>query len=353
MEQPIQEKNVSSILVKLGLIVLILIGLFTTFASGYVLSTLLSKEKGTASAPKSSSSNTSGSVTSQSEDSTKFLPGKHYFEETIIAVTKDKPEITIAGTVTRIEQDTNYVQRSRLSYNDGKGWNRFSDSKKTADSTIVSDNLVKQWNTHIDSSRVLKQTVDGELSAGDSDIRFSTGNLENEITIRSLPGYTKFMSHGNGTISVNGETRDAYVLYTRIYSLNASEIQFYTDPFGLTTDWVAFWDEQGNFYHIDKTTVDKPTPTYQTHQIGVMDALGNVVSKTFSVDVTRDSQNPPVQYTIKLNDPVGVTLQFNRINGINKDSSGSFTWYMGNIQGTAEKDGQKIQGVGLVEYIHH
>lgn len=46
--------------------------------------------------------------------------------------------------------------------------------------------------------------------------------MENEIGIRSLPGYTKFMSEGDGTIIINGEPFESYVLYTRIYSSNSS-----------------------------------------------------------------------------------------------------------------------------------
>lgn len=349
---------------KFFILAVVIIGFITTFASGYILSQMISTEKNVTTATKPQAKNIPYVANSTpyptannpqvEQDSTKFLPGKHYFDDTIMIVTKDKPQINLVATVTRAEQDKNYAQSTRVSYYDGANWTRQSASKTAQDSTIISNNLVKSWNTTIDPSRVLKQTAQGEITINNSSLVFSTGVLQNEIGIRSLPGYTKFISNGTGTLTVNGVSHQVYILYTRIYSLNASEIQFYNQPFGVTTDYIAFWDSQGNLYHVDATGVDKPTPTYQTHQLGIMEDVIGAVTKTFSVTVNRDSKNPPEKYTVSLNSPIGATLNFNRVNGINKAPNGSFTWYMGNIEGTVKKaNGEILNGIGLVEYIHN
>lgn len=349
---------------KIFIIVIVIIGFTTTFVSGYLLSRLFATEQNVTTGTNPQTKNipyikdatpypTSNNPQVE-QDSTKFLPGKHYFDDTIVIVTKDKPQINLVATVTRAEQDNNYAQSTRVSYYDGSNWTRQSASKTSQDSTIVSNNLVKSWNTAIDPSRVLRQTAQGEITINNSSLIFSTGVLQNEIGIRSLPGYTKFISNGTGTLTVNGVAHQAYILYTRIYSLNAAEIQFYNQPFGVTTDYIAFWDTQGNFYHVDATSVDKPTPTYQTHQLGIMEDTNGAIEKTFSVTVNRDSKNPPEQYVATLNSPIGATLKFNRVNGINKAPNGSFTWYMGNIEGTVQRpNGESLSGIGLVEYIHN
>ena len=352
-------------LLKILIIVIIIAGFISTFAGGYVLANVLSSEKNvtTESMPPTHVTNipylrqTTPYPTvnnpQTAQDSTKFLPGKQYFEDTIMLVTKDKPQLTLVATVDRVEQDTDYAQSTRVSYYDGSNWTRQSDSKAIPDSTIVSNNLVKSWSIYIDPSRVLKQTAQGDITLPNASAHFVTGVLQNEIGIRSLPGYTKFISNGTGALTLNGTAHPAYVLYTRIYSLNASEIQFYNQPFGVTTDWIAFWDTQGNFYHIDATSVDKPTATYQTHQLGISEDSNGSVSKTFSLSINRDSKNPPTHYSASMNAPIGTTLVFDRINGINKAPNGSFTWYMGNIVGTVQKpNGQSIQGIGVLEYIH-
>ena len=335
---------------KIVFLVVILIGFVTTFVSGYFLSTLLSSEKNITTKPLPT---TNTNISPMPQNSTKFLPGKHYFDDTVMLITKDKPQITLVATVTRAEQESNYAQDTRVSYYDGNTWTRQSDSATTSDSTIVNGNLVKSWNITIDPSRVLKQTAHGEITINNASLSFSTGVLQNEIGIRSLPGYTKFISNGNGTLVINGVPHQVYVLYTRIYSLNASDIQFYNQPFGVTTDWIAFWDTQGNFYHIDATSVDKPTQIYQTHQLGIMESSNGSVSKTFTVSINRNAKNPPDEYTVTLNNPISTVLSFKRVNGINKAPDGSFTWYMGNIEGIVKKsNGETLQGIGLAEYIH-
>jgi hypothetical protein len=212
---------------------------------------------------------------------------------------------------------------------------------------------VKSWVINTDPSRVLKQTVQGDIAIDSNSLKFNTAILQNEIGIRSLPGYTKFMSEGSGILNANGTNYPVYVIYTRIYSLNAQEIQFYTQPFGLTTDWIAFWDNSGNFYHIDSTSVDKPTPTYQTHNLAVLKDVNGAITKSFDLSINRGTKNPPEQYSVMINNPINATLNFNRINGVNKAANSTYTWYMGDIEGTVQKEnGEKINGIGLVEYIH-
>lgn len=362
-----EEESSSKHMPKIFIVIMVIIGFITTFVSGYFISRLLSSEQnittgyGAITQTKITPPiiNATPYPTSNNpqivQDTTKFLPNKHYFDDTIVLVVKEKPNIALVATVTRAEQESNYAQSTRVSYFDGKNWTRQSASKTTSDSTIVSNSLVKTWNTVIDPSRVLKQTVDGQITINNSLLSFSTGVLQNEIGIRSLPGYTKFMSQGSGSLTINGTSYPAYILYTRIYSLNATEIQFYNQPFGVTTDWIAFWDTKGNFYHVDETSVDKPTPTYQTHQLGIMeDGISGAVTKTFNVSVLRDSKNPPTDYTVSMNSPVNSTLNFKRVSANNKAPNGSFTWYMGNIEGSVKNSsGEVLDGIGIAEYIHN
>lgn len=342
---------------------IVVIGFITTFTSGFVLSSLLSSEK-------SLKNNQNGKITptpkevsttpkllpenpAVPQDSTKFLPGKHYYDDTIMLVTKDAPQLTLIATATRGEQEQGYIQSTRVSYFDGKNWTRLSDSKNTQDSTIVAGKLLKNWLVNIDPSRVLKQSVTAEVTFNNNDLAVISNTLLNEIGMRSLPGYTKFISQGTATLTVNGTLHEAHILYSRIYSENAADIQFYTQPFGLTTDWLAFWDDQGNFYHIDTTSVDKPTPIYQTHEIGVMEDSKGGVYKSFNLKVTRDGKNPPENYTFFIDYPVSSTLTLSRVNGVNKAPDGSYTWYLGNVEGTVTGAGGQAQnGVGIVEYIH-
>lgn len=334
--------------IKIFILVFVLAGFISAFIGGYFISSLLSQEKNISYSDSVKPISPTPSPTNSPEipeDSTKFEPGKHYYDDTVMIITKETPQKTLVATVNRNEKNGDYLQTTRTSFHDGSKWTRKSENKSTKNSTIVSGNLVKDWNLNIDPSRVLKQTFNGSMQIDNNSLTFSSEVLQNEISVRSLPGYTKFMSEGDGTFSINGTNYQAHILYTRIYSENASDIQFYEDPFGLTTDWIAFWDNQGNFYHIDSTFVDKPTEKYQTHQLGILKKSDGSVNKTFDVKVSRNEKDPPDSYTVTLGTPINNTIQFNRINAVNKAPNGSYAWLMGNIEGNT--------GVGLVEYIHH
>jgi len=281
-----------------------------------------------------------------------FAEGKSYFDDTVMMITEERPRRILVATVTRNNQSGEWVENVRASYFDGSVWTRRLASGLATGAEIYSNSLIKRWVVNVDKSRVLKQSASGEIKIDSNLISFETGNLFNEIGMRSLPGYSKFMSTGKGSITINNKKLAAKVLYTRIYSLNSSEIQFYSSPLGLTTDWVAFWDEKGNFYHVDRTEVDKPTPIYETHQIGVQVTKTGFVGKSFGVLVTRDTMIPPEKYSVSLQNPLNTILNFKRVNLIDKAPNSEYDWYMGEIEGEVISSDEKTQGFGIVEYIH-
>lgn len=278
-----------------------------------------------------------------------FIKDKQYFDDTIIAATVEAPHRVVIATATRQETQNGTNQATRISFFDGEKWTRKSITKNYQTSSIYTNDIIWDWNITLDPSRVLKQRVQGTLKIEDNTIEFDTNTIANNIGVRSLPGYTKFMSTGNGSLIINGTSFAANILYTRIYSNNSQEIQFYDAPFGLTTHWLAFWDNQGNFYHIDSTHVDKPTTKYETHELGIMVDSDGRVTKTFEVQVQPDVATPPQVYQVKFGKPINKILNFTTHSSLNKAPSNSYSWYMSNGTGDVEN----IEGFGLVEYIHN
>ena len=276
--------------------------------------------------------------------------GGDYYDDTIMAVTSETPRRLLVATVSRKETEQGAIQGTRVSFFDGHNWTRKILSEKEEDLGINTNSLLEGWKIEIDPSRVLRQTVSGRVTVDETTIGFETGELTNNIGMRSLPGYTKFMSTQDGMVNIDGVKVKAKILYTRIYSSNAAELQFYETPFGLTTNWLAFWDREGNFYHIDRTQVDKATDKYQTHQIGVKVAKDGGVYKTFVVEVTQGEENPPASYEIKLGAPINETVQFVAGESINKAPSNAYQWFMSEGEGQID---QSVSGYGVVEYIHN
>lgn len=331
--------------------ILVIIGFISTFIAGFYSYKLLQPIEVNTNKPISTISPTKIPTTLSPQESTTFLPGKHYFDESIAFVTKNKPYKSVLISVTRLENESDYTQNSRMSFFDGSKWTRKLITHSNNDNAIHSDEIIQTWNHKVDSTRVLKETITGTIEINNTDISFETNTLENEISMRSLPGYTKFMSSGSANITIAGEQYEAYVLYTKIYSFNASDIQFYDTALGVTTDWIAFWDIEGNFYHIDSTFIEKPTDIYKSHQIGVIKDTTGSVSKTFQLSINKDTQNPPSVYDITLGD-LSSSLNLKRLNQLDKDPSGTYDWYMGMVEGEAQINGKAISGIGLAEYIH-
>lgn len=306
----------------------------------------------TESAKKQIQIDTSGENIAQ--ETTTIVPGKKYYEESVMMMTKTEPYITFIATVVRLEQDIGFTQNTRISFYDGTGWKRDSESRHLNDSTIIGGKLINSWEVSIDPSRVLKEGTNGKAVIDNHEVVFRTGELRNEISMRSLPGYTKFMSKGDGFLSIDGKSYAVNEIYTKIYSLNSADIQFYSEPLPVTTDWIVFWDKDGNIYHLDMTDVPNPTPVYQSHTIGFRESNNSVIAKTMKAQVERDQNTPPQKYTVTFGSPVSETLRADLQNALNKSLRSDSPWYMGQIKGTITKeDGSTVEGVGIVEYIHH
>lgn len=328
------------------LFLFVILGFGMTFVTGFFVARYMAAE-----GIKPLAKNISITPSPKAPNKEEIIPGNRYFVDTIIAIAKDNPHITLTATTSRTEKDGKYTQSSRVSYFDGSEWKRKTgDTYNTKTADIAPSDLIKDWSSIIDPSRVLKQSVSGAISFDNTAISYDVKNLENEIGMRSLPGYTKFMSQNTGTLTIDGNTYPAYILYTRIYSMNVSEIQFYDNSFGLTTNWIAFWDEDGNFYHLDSTDVDTATDIYDTHQIGVFSDSNRGIYKTFSTAVVKNKDGT---YNASFKSPINRSLTFALQNELDKAPDPKYTWFMGVIDGsTTDTNGTKVKGYGLMEYIH-
>jgi hypothetical protein len=266
-------------------------------------------------------------------------------------VAKEAPHEVVVVSASRNEMVKKIVQTTRMSYFDGNKWDRKVAYGLVANAGIVHDSIIKEWTVDIDSTRILKQSSKGKLAFGGTNISFNTGELLNEMGIRSLPGYTKFISAGEGTFSIDGKSKPAYVLYERIYSLNDSEIQFYDTPLGVTTYWLAFWDEEGNFYHLDRSDVTRPTRVYESHKFGVVKKPDGSVTKTFDVIGSRNDEINPTVFNFKINAPVNAQINTNVTSSLDKKTAREVIWRMNSVTGSVKKDGKDIKGIGLVEIV--
>jgi hypothetical protein len=119
----------------------------------------------------------------------------------------------------------------------------------------------------------------------------------------------------------------------------------------LTTYWAAFWDADGNFYHIDNTNVGRPSELYKTHNIGVAELADGSIQKTFSVYVSSNSSIPPSEYNISIPVPGRPTMVLQEIKSLDKSPKGT-SWFMSLVKGEMiDQKGNRIPGIGLAEFV--
>ena len=196
--------------------------------------------------------------------------GTHYLSDILVFITKQTPRQALFISINRTENNSkDFYQNSAVSFFDGQDWQRLKHNITTHQAEVATNPLITNWQIGMEEPRVTGEVLLGQVVINDYTIDFMTSRLENEMVVRSWPGYTKLLSSGEGILAINGQQIPVYTLYTQLYSLASEEIQFYDTHIPLETVYIAFWDEAGNFYHVDQTLLDAPTSVYQSHQIGI------------------------------------------------------------------------------------
>lgn len=339
---------------KIFLILAIIITIPCFIFLGWYLNSVLASNK--CSDKCNITSNISGSDTQPIEPrSTEPDFKDSYFNDTIFMITKSEPYRIVGITVSRSGRNQKFLQNTRVSYFDGKNWTRNLGAKKTNTSEITSDDITKSWDITYDNTKVLKQNVSGQLEWGGHIISFKTDELSNNMGVRSLPEYTKFISNGSGTLSIDANaTESVNVAYLRIYSNDSSKVLLddYSEKFN--TNWLLFWDSNNEFYHVDKTEVLGNIPGYTSHSIAFEIPSIGVVHRTFDLITNSDNKAKPSKITYTLNNPINKKIQINAVNAYQQYPALNYPWLIGLAKGNVElANGTKVNGVGIYEYINN
>ncbi len=287
-------------------------------------------------------------------DSVKMYPlegetTSEFVDDSIIIVTKNEPRYSLIASVSGEKTNTGYVQASRVSFYNGVSWSRevgLPVNKK--DTGIIPGGLVKSWT--INHSLLVPQEAEGELEIKEHTISFKTGLLENELTLRSLPQYTKFISSSDGILVVNGISYDAKIAYARIYSSDVETVKVYNDGMNFQTDWLVFWDNNGGFYHLDKTEVFPSTSKYRSHSIAYYKEPDGSVIRTYDIQKDADSKVNP---SFKLGGNINKKIIVEPVDNFQKYPELGHKWELGNCVGyVLGDDNKKIEGIGILEYIN-
>ena len=288
------------------------------------------------------------------QETIKFLPGKGYYDDSISIITKTTPRIILQASASRIEQETNYTEFSKVNIFDGKEWTQQILTGTVYDTNVGKNTLIKDWTTNFqgNTSSSNNQTISIKIETKQHVISFSSSALFNEINTQSKSNYTKFIYQGSGTLSLDNEQYDAYIIYSRSYSVNAADLAFFNKPEALKTAWVAFWAEDGSFYHVDSLNTNNVGRSIASYSLGLADG-NNQVLKTQKVSTKNGSQTEINAYEVSFDSPISRTINGTFTQKLIKSAKSNYNWIFGPIEGSIQYDQDtQFQGIGLAEYIN-
>lgn len=276
-----------------------------------------------------------------------------YFTDQIILITKKPPYKAVYAFATRFSRDwINYTHRQRIYYFDGQEWKEEFDVKTTDNYLIASSSIFSKWDIQDDPSLVLKQSVKIESEIDGSIIELDIPLIENEMGVRSLSSYTIFRSETETTVIIDGQEHEAYVLYDRMYSFNADlRLVARSDSYNISTDWVAFWDEEGNFYNTDETVVSKnQDDPYKSHSIAILKDNLDRVYKSFNVSMFRTEEE---SYKVNIESDINKEIESKIITSYPRNSKNpEVNNKIGILEGFVKlNNGKSVKGIGFFEYI--
>lgn len=280
-----------------------------------------------------------------------FLPGKQYLDDTYVVMQKTAPYQTIILSVSRIEQTKNFIEYTKVNYFNGQTWDRKTVTTTLQSSTVATNPLLRDWNeTTSTSSNNPKPLATIQMPSGV--LSFTSTDLGNEVSIQSLPGSTKFIYQGSGTLTVGTDTTPAYIFRSRTYSFNASDLSFLTQPQTTTSEWVVFWDQEGTFSYIDSHRPQNPTTPAQSLKIGVQEDASRKVLRTTQFSTRQVKNDEANLYQVTFNQPINSIIKLPTTNVVQKADNKTFTWNLGIGEGEiVTREGRSVTGIGIFEYI--
>lgn len=282
--------------------------------------------------------------------SIQYLPGKQYYDDSVAIITKKEPFHAVLLSASRFEQTSAYTQITKVNYFDGTAWLRENVATAIPSSNIVTNPLLKNWS--------LKTTVGGSLQDNTIDITienksvsFTLKKMSNDISTTAYQGYSKFNYFGEGVLKTADDEQEAYIFYTQTFSANASDISFLSTPDKLENDWLVFWDNQGNAYHIDKLASDLPNKPLQNYAVGIILYANGHSFKLNRIDVRKNSQATN-EYSFSIQTNPQTTLNVLLSQPLNKATTNAYSWQTGILTGKVGDSDSTVNGVGLVEMLH-
>lgn len=200
-------------------------------------------------------------------------PGKHFFADELIFVANDgEKDVIIHLDLNRKELEEGIYMHyywAQLAYSDlvSKDYVYFEDEHPQVSTQMNTQKLFTHFEAKNFEDLSSRENYSLAFTLGDYDVEVDLANLEGDFLIKNSLEYTKYISEGVATITVDGQRYEGRGLVSKIYSSDYSKYIFfdgYENIQNVTHNFMV-WDAEGNFYALDLTEVMNDNPYYTSH----------------------------------------------------------------------------------------
>ncbi|MFN8389715.1 MAG: hypothetical protein U0136_05445 [Bdellovibrionota bacterium] len=183
----------------------------------------------------------------------------------------------------------------------------------------------------------------------DTTYRVEMPKLEADFLIKNSLEYTKYMSVGKASVTVDGATFPVDGTAEVSYSANFAPLVFFPghDTLDSETHVITAWDDKHNFYFFDQSDVPHPLPAYEPHTWVLSKNHANGARfRAFAAETDfRGGQDGPVEWRVRVPDLKLILAVEESIRRNRKPGEGT-------LRGTVTEDGQPARPLHGVFYHH-
>ena len=215
-------------------------------------------------------------------------------------------------------------------------------------SNLTANDFVKQF-THTKANELPEESYAFTLVMGGKKFGITIPHVGADFLVKNNLEYLRYVSAAPATITIDGEKISARVMIDRVLSTNAPlvTLQGYPDIKN-TTHSIVFWDERGNFYHVDTSKVYTPNVPYYTHTWILYKNADGTTKQSQVIDITvHNSKSDTPNWDIALPEMNNAKIALKISKLVEKNSDG----FSGIVEGEMQ-DGsgtKKVYGYGFYE----
>jgi hypothetical protein len=177
---------------------------------------------------------------------------------------------------------------------------------------VLPHDFLTSYKQQIAEDLSARESYEFDFSFRDLTVHADLKNFQGDFLVKNTLEYTKYISEGNGIVTINGKQYPVRAIVSKIYTPYYDKYVFFNgyDDLRSLAQLFVLWDSDGNFYLLDQSKVDQNLPEYKSHTWALYkNRTGNYTKKAFSANVEYSHQNwKPKSWSVYVPD-FGTTLK--------------------------------------------